>query len=58
MSNDKKPPVPPPRNPHLPANQGQKNPFLRDIIMIAATIIAAVASTSALFISGCRLLMR
>lgn len=42
---------------YLSLNPGLRNPFPWDIIMKAATIIAAVAATAALFISYCRLLM-
>ena len=42
---------------YLAVNPKLRNPFPWDNIMKAATLIAAVAATAALFISSCRLLM-
>lgn len=42
---------------YLAVNPKLRNPFPWDTIMKAATLIAAVAATAALFISCCRLLM-
>lgn len=42
---------------YLAVNPKLRNPFPWDTIMKAATLIAAVAATAALFISSCRLLM-
>lgn len=42
---------------YLAVNPSLRNPFPWDIIMKAATLIAAVAATAALFIGCCRLLM-
>lgn len=42
---------------YLAVNPKLRNPFPWDIIMKAATLIAAVAATAALFISCCRLLL-
>lgn len=42
---------------YLAVNPSLRNPFPWDITMKAATLIAAVAATTALFIGCCRLLM-
>ncbi len=42
---------------YLAVNPKLRNPFPWDVIMKAATLIAAVAATAALFIGCCRLLM-
>ncbi len=42
---------------YMAVNPKLRNPFPWDVIMKAATLIAAIAATAALFISCCRLLM-